>query len=163
MGTDVLGQLGRQHQAMRFAGIAVGLLAIIPGLPKIPFIAVAALLITISIRAGRPVAPLELEEEIVAGPAADSPEALANDMRVEPLELEVAFDLVALVDPGRGGDLLDRVKALRKKTALELGIVIPLVRTRDNLDLPPSSYSHPHPRGGGGPRVGAAQLRAGHR
>jgi flagellar biosynthesis protein FlhA len=141
MGSDVLGQLGKQFQAVRFAGIAVGLLAIVPGLPKIPFIAVGALLIIISMRAATPPAPVEPDEEVASAPPADSPEALAGEMRVEPLELEVAFDLVALVDPARGGDLLDRVKALRKKTALELGIVIPLVRTRDNLDLAPSSYS----------------------
>jgi flagellar biosynthesis protein FlhA len=131
MGSDVLGQLGRQLQAVRIAGIAVGLLAIVPGMPKIPFIVVSAGLLL----------PAPVEDDEPAGPSSDSPEALAGDMRVEPLELEVAFDLVALVDPGRGGDLLARVKALRRKTALELGIVIPLVRTRDNLDLPPSSYS----------------------
>src|SRR3712207_5489641 len=61
-------------------------------------------------------------------------------MRVDPLELEVAFDLVDLVDTSRGGDLLDRVKALRRKVAMETGLVIPLVRTRDNLDLPASTY-----------------------
>jgi len=62
-------------------------------------------------------------------------------MRVEPLELEIAYDLIDLVDPSRGGDLLDRVKSLRRKLALELGVVIPLVRTRDNLELPASTYS----------------------
>jgi flagellar biosynthesis protein FlhA len=61
-------------------------------------------------------------------------------MRVDPLELEVAFDLVDLVDSARGGDLLDRVKALRRKVAMDSGLVIPLVRTRDNLDLPASQY-----------------------
>jgi len=62
-------------------------------------------------------------------------------MRVEPLELELAYDLIDLVDSSSGGDLLDRVRALRRKLALELGIVIPLVRTRDNLDLPPKTYA----------------------
>jgi flagellar biosynthesis protein FlhA len=62
-------------------------------------------------------------------------------MKVDPLELEVAFNLVELVDPTRGGDLLDRVKALRRKVALELGVVLPLVRTRDNIDLPASTYT----------------------
>jgi flagellar biosynthesis protein FlhA len=61
-------------------------------------------------------------------------------MRVEPLELELALDLVELVDHTNGGDLLERVRALRRKLALELGVVIPTVRTRDNLDLPPSVY-----------------------
>ena len=51
-------------------------------------------------------------------------EALAQEMRVDPLELEVAFDLVDLVDPSRGGDLLDRVRALRRKLALELGMLL---------------------------------------
>ena len=69
------------------------------------------------------------------------PSTLASDMRVEPLELEIAFDLVDLVDASKGGDLLDRVRALRRKLALELGIVIPLVRTRDNLELPASTYA----------------------
>ena len=89
----------------------------------------------------------EVDEEAEAAAAAaddepqpDSPEAIAEKMRVDPLELEVAFDLVDLVDTARGGDLLDRVKALRRKVAMETGLVIPLVRTRDNLDLPGSQY-----------------------
>jgi flagellar biosynthesis protein FlhA len=140
LGTDVMQQLGRQTQAIRLAGIVVALLAVIPGLPKLPFLLVGGGLVLIATRSANRKVP-EPEPEEVVGPPADSPEALAKDMRVEPIELEVAFDLVALVDPGRGGDLLDRVKALRKKTALELGIVVPLVRTRDNLDLPASTYA----------------------
>jgi flagellar biosynthesis protein FlhA len=67
--------------------------------------------------------------------------AIAQDMRVEPLELELAYDLIDLVDASAGGDLLDRVRALRRKLAQEIGIVVPLVRTRDNLDLPPRHYA----------------------
>src|SRR5262249_35252365 len=66
---------------------------------------------------------------------------LAHEMRVEPLELEIAFDLIDLVDNSKGGDLLDRVRSLRRKLALELGVVIPLVRTRDNLELPGNTYT----------------------
>jgi flagellar biosynthesis protein FlhA len=62
-------------------------------------------------------------------------------MRVEPLELEIAYDLIDLVDQAHGGDLLERVRALRRKLALELGIVIPLVRTRDNLELSANTYA----------------------
>ena len=79
--------------------------------------------------------------EVPAPPAPDSPEGLARDMKVDPLELEVAYNLVELVDPSRGGDLLDRVKALRRKVAMDLGVVLPLVRTRDNIDLPASTYT----------------------
>ena len=84
-------------------------------------------------------------------------------MRVDPLELELASDLVDLVDAGRGGDLLDRVRALRRKVALELGIVIPLVRTRDNLDLPPRTYAIRVHGVEVGARRGAARARARHR
>ena len=77
------------------------------------------------------------EEPVVS----DAPESIATEMRVEPLELEIAYDLIDLVDANRGGDLLDRVRALRRKLAMELGIVIPLVRTRDNLELPAHTYA----------------------
>jgi len=61
-------------------------------------------------------------------------------MRIDPLELELAYDVVDLVDPAAGGDLLDRVRALRRKVALDVGVVIPPVRTRDSLDLPAHTY-----------------------
>ncbi len=74
-------------------------------------------------------------------PAAETPEQLMQQMRVDPLEIVLAPDLVDMVDAAAGGDLLDRVRALRRKIALELGIVLPPVRTRDSLDLPLSSYA----------------------
>ncbi len=62
-------------------------------------------------------------------------------MRVDPLSLELAVDLVDLVDSSSGCDLLDRIRALRRKVALELGVVMPPVRTRDDLELPLGSYA----------------------
>ncbi len=144
MGTDLIGQLGRFKQPVRIAGGAAIALCLIPGLPKLPFLVIGAGFL---IMASRMSETPEVDEEAEAAAAAadnepkpDSPEAIAEKMRVDPLELEVAFDLVDLVDPARGGDLLDRVKALRRKVAMETGLVIPLVRTRDNLDLPGSQY-----------------------
>jgi flagellar biosynthesis protein FlhA len=143
MGSDLLGQFGRQRSAVRMAGGAVCLLALVPGLPKFPFllIGVSVLIISLRLPNDREVAATdEQETPVLPAVSPDSPEALSDDMRVEPLELEVAYDLVELVDPSMGGDLLDRVRSLRRKLALDLGIVIPLVRTRDNLDLPPHTY-----------------------
>jgi flagellar biosynthesis protein FlhA len=68
-------------------------------------------------------------------------EALVEEIRVDPLELELSADIIDLVDPSAGGDLLDRVKALRRKIASDLGVVVPPVRTRDNLDLPLRTYA----------------------
>ncbi|MFQ1000298.1 flagellar biosynthesis protein FlhA [Modestobacter sp. SSW1-42] len=144
MGSDLLAQLGRNKQPVRIAGIASIALCLIPGLPKLPFLLIGGLFL---LAASRLTEKPEVDEDEAAAkelePAEaqpDSPEAIADRMRVDPLELEVAFDLVELVDTARGGDLLDRVKALRRKVAMETGLVIPLVRTRDNLDLPASQY-----------------------
>ncbi|WP_448625380.1 flagellar biosynthesis protein FlhA [Geodermatophilus sp. URMC 64] len=144
MGSDLLGQLGRYKQPLRIAGGAAVALCLIPGLPKLPFLLVGGLFLVMAARMKE--APVEdpeadaLAEAAENEPKPDSPEAIAEKMRVDPLELEVAFDLVDLVDSSRGGDLLDRVKALRRKVAMDTGLVIPLVRTRDNLDLPSSQY-----------------------
>ncbi|MGY1843077.1 flagellar biosynthesis protein FlhA [Modestobacter sp. SYSU DS0875] len=144
MGHDLMTQLGRNKQPVRIAGIAALALCLIPGLPKLPFFLIGALFLFAASRMTD--APDEDDDETpatdvaAAEPQPDSPEAIADRMRVDPLELEVAFDLVELVDTARGGDLLDRVKALRRKVAMETGLVIPLVRTRDNLDLPASQY-----------------------
>src|SRR5581483_9477972 len=113
---------------------------LIPALPKIPFLVVGGAVLIAAQRLKKPAEP-----EADAGTDApetvspDSPEALLGEMRVDPLELALAPDLVNLVDPTTG-DLLDRVRALRRKMALELGLVMPPVRTRDDLDLPLSTY-----------------------
>jgi flagellar biosynthesis protein FlhA len=145
MGTDLIKQLGRNKMPVRIAGGAALALCLIPGLPKLPFLIIGGLFVFLSTKMTDKVdeddddapTPAELAS---AEAQPDSPEAIADKMRVDPLELEVAFDLVELVDTARGGDLLDRVKALRRKVAMETGLVIPLVRTRDNLDLPASQY-----------------------
>jgi flagellar biosynthesis protein FlhA len=73
-------------------------------------------------------------------PAEAEHDPVTESLRVDPLELLLAPDTVDLVDPARGGDLLDRVRALRRKTALDLGLVLPPVRTRDGAMLPPGTY-----------------------
>jgi flagellar biosynthesis protein FlhA len=152
MGTDLIAQLGRQEQQLRVAGTCIALMAVVPGLPKIPFLVVGGALWFAAARvkdanaaeaaAAASAAALGQPAGAAGGvPAPDTPEELAATMRVEPLELEIGLGLMDLADTARGGDLLDRVRALRRKVAMELGIVIPPVRTRDNLDLPPSVYA----------------------
>jgi flagellar biosynthesis protein FlhA len=79
-------------------------------------------------------------EAAIVPTSPDDPEALIGRMRVEPLELHLAYDILDLIDPARGGDLLERVRALRSQIAMELGIVMPLVRTRDDASLSPGTY-----------------------
>ena len=142
LGSDVFGQFGKQRQAIRAAGLVVALMGLIPGLPKLPFLLVAGLLFMISGRL--PVTVVAVDEPLAVGAGAAvapaSPQQLAIDARTEPLELDIAYNLIELVDDSSGGDLLDRVSALRKKLAGELGFVMPSVRTRDSSNLPSSTY-----------------------
>ncbi|QBR92388.1 flagellar biosynthesis protein FlhA [Nocardioides euryhalodurans] len=142
MGTDILRQIGGNRMPLRIAGFAALALCLIPGLPKIPFILTGGVMLLASTRvpdeAPEP-EPAVSATEIAAAP--DSPELLAAEIQVDPLGLELAADIIDLVDAANGGDLLDRVKALRRKVAGDLGIVVPPVRTRDNLDLPSRTYA----------------------
>ncbi|HEU5084065.1 MAG TPA: flagellar biosynthesis protein FlhA [Acidimicrobiales bacterium] len=144
LGTDMIVQFGRQRTALRIGGGVVMALAIVPGLPKLPFLVVGGLVLLAANRIPDDQEDLSADGgalDALPAPAPDSPEALADEMRIDPLELELAYDVVDLVDASTGGDLLDRVRALRRKVALELGVVIPPVRTRDSLELPAGGYA----------------------
>ncbi|MFB9376545.1 flagellar biosynthesis protein FlhA [Kineococcus gynurae] len=146
IGSDALKQLGQNTMVLRIAGGGAIVLALIPSMPKLPFLLVGGLAIFASTRIAAKqkveaaeAARLELEPAPVS--PTDAAESLLEEMRVDPLEVVLAPDLVDLVDVAGGGDLLERVRALRRKIALELGLVVPPVRTRDSLDLPASSYA----------------------
>jgi flagellar biosynthesis protein FlhA len=142
MGTDLVGQLTRYKQPMRIAGFGALGLCLIPGIPKLPFLlAGGAMLLLSSRHQTAPDTGPEPTAAELALPSPDSVEAIIDDIRVDPLEIELAADLIDLVDKGAGGDLLDRVKSLRRKVATDLGVVVPPVRTRDNLDLPLHTYA----------------------
>jgi flagellar biosynthesis protein FlhA len=144
LGHDVVQQLSRFRRIVRTTGLIMAVLALIPGLPKLPFLIIGGLVFFFGTRLpadlvdehkrnGDPPPALAVTEE--------SPESLAAGMAVEPLSLELGVDLIDLVQADRGGDLLDRVKVLRRNVAMELGLVMPRVHTRDNLDLPNADYA----------------------
>jgi flagellar biosynthesis protein FlhA len=144
LGQSASVQLSQSRTALLIAGAAAVVMALIPGMPPLPFIAVGGLLIFASRR--KPA----VGAEAGAGPGAagaedatpeqDPNEALLERMRVHPLEILLAPDLVDLVG-GSADDLLGRVKSLRHTVAMDLGVVIPPVRTRDSVDLPPATYA----------------------
>jgi len=142
MGSDIVKQITGNKNALQIAGFGAMALCLIPGLPKIPFLVVGGVMLLLSSRAGRAEpAAVEATDEVAELPAADHPEQLAEEIQVDPLGLELAADMIDLVDQAHGGDLLQRVKALRRKIAGDLGVVVPLVRTRDNLELPSRTYA----------------------
>jgi flagellar biosynthesis protein FlhA len=143
LGPQVGSQLFSNPDALRVAAAVAGLMALVPGLPKLPFLALAAGLFVTAARTGGDAATTSQEgqtDPTVVVPSSDDPETLIGQMKVEPLELHLAYDILDLTDPARGGDLLDRVRALRQQVATDLGIVMPYVRTRDDVSLPPATY-----------------------
>jgi flagellar biosynthesis protein FlhA len=142
LGPLLSAQLFGDPRAMRIAALVVGAVGLLPGLPKLPFFGLAAALFIAGTRAAKAdaaEADADTDDAVIA-PGPDDPEALIGQMRVEPLELHLAYDILDLIDPSRGGDLLDRVRALRQQIATDLGFVMPSVRTRDDVSLPPATY-----------------------
>ncbi len=145
MGTAATSQLTQSRTALMVAGGAAVVMAIIPSMPKLPFVIVGAVLLLLSqrIKGQEKAAAVAAEAEEVTGalePAADTPEMLIEEMRVHAMESLLAPDLVDMVGGSADPDLLGRVRALRRKTALDMGYVLPPVRTRDSVDLPAATY-----------------------
>lgn len=132
--------------------IVAGLLAgmgIIPGLPTIPFFIIALSLggfaymkaaeIKDNANEKKKEEEKQTQTEEKAKPKA-SKETVLELLAIEPMEIEIGYRLVSLLDMEQGGDLLERIAQIRKQTALEFGIILPSIRVRDNLQLAPNSY-----------------------
>jgi flagellar biosynthesis protein FlhA len=144
MGENASTQLLQSRTALLIAAAAAALMGLIPGMPIIPFFIAAIVLLVLAQRAGARDAAAARESRLAelatTAPKTETPEDLIGQARVHALEIGLAPDLVDIVN-GSSDDLLARVKALRKKVALEMGFVIPPVRTRDSVELPASTYS----------------------
>ncbi|RJG01191.1 flagellar biosynthesis protein FlhA [Noviherbaspirillum sedimenti] len=150
IGTQLISQLFAKPQVMYITAAIVGGMGIIPGMPHIPFIFLASLLAggayMISQRANQATQSMQEAPEAAAAAAAavaapEGEEASWQDIvPVDTLGLEVGYRLIPLVDKGQGGELLRRIKGIRKKFAQEVGFLSPPVHIRDNLELKPSAY-----------------------
>jgi len=145
-GNNIVDQFRAQPRALQIAGAAMLLLAIVPGLPHLPFLIIGGLLMLLASRLRRSADDLERkkiteDEQAALPPSTDTPQALASEMRAERLELELAPNVTPLADPEHGGDLLERIRGLRRKIAMERGYAIPTVRTHDNINLTPNTYA----------------------
>jgi flagellar biosynthesis protein FlhA len=140
IGQQIAGQLFSIPRALGLTGGVLGLLGLIPGMPHIPFLLLAAACGWSAWMLARLAARPKAEE---AAPAANAPTGEASWDDVAPVDLlglEVGYRLIALVDKNQGGDLLGRIKGVRKKFAAEVGFLPPPVHIRDNLELHPSAY-----------------------
>jgi flagellar biosynthesis protein FlhA len=139
LGIDLARQLLAYPKIFMIVAGAIAFFGFVPGMPKIPFFLIAAVIYGLA----RALQKLPTETKSVETQAADEvkkPENVATLLQVEPMELEIGYRLIPLVDPGQGGDLFDRVTLIRRQTALELGMVLPPIRIRDNMQLAPTTY-----------------------
>ncbi|MBH0167749.1 flagellar biosynthesis protein FlhA [Fictibacillus sp. 18YEL24] len=82
----------------------------------------------------------EVVEEDIQTEQLKSPESVVNLLQIDPIEFEFGYSLIPLADTSQGGDLLDRIVMIRRQLALELGMIVPVVRIRDNIQLQPNEY-----------------------
>jgi flagellar biosynthesis protein FlhA len=148
IGTQMVGQLFAKPQVLYITAAIIGGMGLIPGMPNLVFLLLAgvlagsAYLMTKRAKAGGGAAAEAAAAEAAAPAAApEQEEASWQDiMPVDTLGLEVGYRLIPLVDKTQGGELLKRIKGIRKKFAQEVGFLAPPVHIRDNLELKPSAY-----------------------
>ncbi|NUS37612.1 MAG: flagellar biosynthesis protein FlhA [Lysobacter sp.] len=143
MGAAVNKQVFGQRRALTVAAALLGVIGLVPGMPNIPFLALAGVLGYVAWQMRKREATEAATPEQVATDAGSPTlaELTWDEVRpVEPLGLEVGYKLIALVDKAQGGELLGRLKGVRRKLTQELGFLIPAVHVRDNLELAPGAY-----------------------
>ncbi|MEK6577790.1 MAG: flagellar biosynthesis protein FlhA, partial [Bdellovibrionota bacterium] len=135
-------QLVMKPAALAAAGGIMAIMAIVPGLPGIPFLLLASGLGGIAYRVNKRETDKDNAEQakIQKEKLKPAQEKLESLLPVDLLELEVGYGLINIVDAEQNGDLLERITNIRKQFALDLGIIVPPLRIRDNLELKPGDY-----------------------
>jgi len=144
LGKDIANQIVNNPRVFFIASAVLALLGIIPGLPGTPFFILSLITGIVGytlIRNQQSEVQLEMsEQEEKEKEEVRKQENIVSLLQVDPMELEIGYSLIPLVDMSQGGDLLDRIVMIRRQCALELGIIVPTIRIRDNIQLKPSIY-----------------------
>ena len=139
LGRDLAGQLLHNPRAIGVTSGVLFFFAVMPGLPTLPFAllgTITAYLAVMTAR-GRKEGQKALAEQKVER---TEEERITDYLAIDPLELEIGYGLIPLIDKEQEGDLIERIGLIRKQQALDMGIVIPPIRIRDNLQLKPNDY-----------------------
>jgi len=144
IGQQLVGQLFSQPQVLILTAGIIGMMGLIPGMPHFAFLLLAAALGGLTyfiMKRAKQAAEKPEAEGVVAPVSMEAPEASWEDVaQVDVLGLEVGYRLIALVDKAQDGDLLRRIKGIRKKFTQDIGFLPPAIHIRDNLDLKPNGY-----------------------
>ena len=141
---DFLSQLFQNPKVLMLASGVCVVLAF-AGLPTVPFLAIAVMLFVVAKKTKKSI------QLATAGPAPETveqaeveemrkPDNVVTLLQVDPIELEFGYGIIPLADASQGGDLLDRVVMIRRQLAMELGMIVPVIRLRDNIQLSPYEY-----------------------
>lgn len=141
---DIFRQILREPKVMFITAGVLLILVPVPGMPWYAFVILAAGLIFLGLNLRKSINENLKSDEVTAEDVEveeiRKPENVMNLLQVDPIELEFGYGIIPLADVNQGGDLLDRVVMIRRQIALELGIVVPTIRLRDNIQLTPNEY-----------------------
>ncbi|WP_371371246.1 flagellar biosynthesis protein FlhA [Sporomusa aerivorans] len=144
LGSDLTSQIINNPRVFFIASGVLALLGLIPGLPGVPFFVLSGITGGIGyalIRTQQSEVQMEMsQQEEKEKEEVRKPENIVSLLQVDPMELEIGYSLIPLVDVSQGGDLLDRVVMIRRQCALEMGLIVPTIRIRDNIQLKPNVY-----------------------
>ena len=142
-GKDVVTQIGATPKVLYIAGAAIFLMGFVPGFPTIFNLVIGAAIVAIGYSMTR---SIELsmkkkeEESSKSKQATDQVTTVEDIIRIDPMNLEIGYNLIPLVDKEQGGDLLDRIKLIRRRIGLDMGILVPPIRIIDNVGIDASEY-----------------------
>ncbi len=144
LGHDISNQLFSNSRVFFIVSGVLMLLAIVPGLPGLPFMTLSIALGLIGYNLHKAVKTTtektQVQQEEKEKEEIRKPENIISLLQVDPMELEIGYSLIPLVDTGQGGDLLERIVMIRRQCALEMGLVVPTIRIRDNIQIKPNAY-----------------------
>ncbi len=140
-GEDIRVQISKQPKAIIVSAAVLGIMGVVPGLPFIPFTIIAVLLLGVG-RIASKALKVEETQEAESGDEvfAESEEKIESFIHPDPFEVEIGYGLIPLVDANQGGNLLDRISTIRKSLAIEMGVIVPPIRIRDNIQLSSNEY-----------------------
>ncbi len=143
MGSDFVKQFIKYPRAVNLTALMIFLFGLIPGLPHVSFILLSITIAGISYltRGDKQAQDAGLETEAVTEAPAAGPEPVEHLLTVDSLEVEVGYGLISLVDKEQGGEFLDRVHSLRRQFARDMGLIIPPIHIRDNLQIKSNQYN----------------------
>ena len=145
LGSDITRQLLTFPRAVAIAAMMLVVFAMVPGMPTVPFLMIAAGVGFIWFQLNRAQTAekkaVERDERAREEAAPKAPENVEGLLKVDAMEIEIGYGLIPLADPKQGGDLLERISDIRRRMAIRMGIVLPPIRIRDNMANKPNEYT----------------------